>query len=81
MSRPETIHCEEALRLVYEYLDGELDPDSTEKIRSHIEVCRQCYPTFNFERIFLDHIRAKGLRAEHSDRLEPRIVEILRGLE
>lgn len=81
MSERETITCQEALDRVYEYLDGELDQGWTERVRAHIEACRRCYPHFNFERIFLDHIRAKGLREERSERLERRILEILRGLE
>lgn len=81
MSEPEMIDCRQAVDRVYEYLDGELDPDWTEKVRRHIEMCKRCYPYFNFERIFLDHIRARGLREERSDGLERRILAILREVE
>lgn len=81
VSGAETISCQEALDRVYGYLDGELEPDWTEKVRAHVEHCRRCYPYFNFERIFLDHIRSRGLRPEKSERLERRILEILRDLE
>ncbi len=71
------IGCHEAMDRVYEYLDGELDPDWTERVREHIEVCKRCYPYFNFERIFLDHIRSRGLGEGRSEELEKRILEAL----
>lgn len=60
-SPPGGIDCEEALARVYEYLDGELAPELQERIHAHLEVCRRCYPVFDFERLFLDHVREKGL--------------------
>jgi anti-sigma factor (TIGR02949 family) len=78
MSDKEMISCEEAVERVYEFLDGELDADMMESIGEHIGVCQRCYPYFNFERIFLDHIRSKGLRTEKSENLEQRIREALR---
>ncbi len=77
MSEREMIGCHEAMDRVYEYLDGELDPDWTERVREHIEVCKRCYPYFNFERIFLDHIRSRGLGEGRSEELEKRILEAL----
>ena len=74
----ETIRCEEAMERVYEYLDGELDADWTERVRYHVEICRKCYPYFNFERIFLDHVRSRHIPAERSERLERRVREALR---
>ncbi len=75
------IDCQAALERVYEYLDGELDPDWSEKITVHLERCRKCYPYFDFERIFLDHIRSRGFVPERSERLERRLLEALREVE
>lgn len=72
------ISCQEAVERVYEYLDGELDSDWEDRVREHIEICRRCYPYFNFERIFLDHIRSKGRREEYSEALEKRVLAVLR---
>ncbi len=80
MSDREMIGCEQAVERVYEFLDGELDAELMERVREHIEVCKRCYPYFNFERIFLDHIRSRGLRLERSARLEARIRDVLRDL-
>ena len=75
--RPDPITCAEAIRRVYEYLDGELDAGWTERVHEHIEVCRRCYPYFDFERIFLDHIRGLDLPPAHSERLEQRVLRAL----
>ncbi len=81
MNERPAISCEEAMSRVYEFLDGELDPEWTEKVRAHVEICRRCYPYFNFERVFLDHIRSRGHRAEKSEELERRIREALNEID
>lgn len=45
-----THDCDEALEDLYLYLDSELDDVSSEKIRSHLEVCKGCSGSFDFER-------------------------------
>lgn len=77
MSHDEMIPCAEAVKRVYEYLDGELDAEWTDRVREHIQVCRKCYPYFNFERIFLDHVRSQAIAPERSERLERRILKAL----
>ncbi|MDX1577429.1 MAG: zf-HC2 domain-containing protein [Gemmatimonadota bacterium] len=72
------VDCREAVERVYEYLDGELDASAMEAIRQHIRVCQRCYPYFNFERIFLDHLRSKGRKDERSESLERRVRRLLR---
>ena len=42
--------CDEALENLYLYLDAELDDASSEQIRSHLDVCRDCSGSFDFER-------------------------------
>ncbi|MDX1579853.1 MAG: zf-HC2 domain-containing protein [Gemmatimonadota bacterium] len=81
MSGERALSCEEAIARVYEYLDGELEPGWTERVREHIAMCAKCYPYFNFERVFLDHVRSRRLHPEHSARLERRIREALEALE
>jgi anti-sigma factor (TIGR02949 family) len=75
--RPGGITCEEALRNVYEYLDGELDGETRERVHQHVEVCRRCYPFFNFERLFLDYVGEKGLSTEHKEELEEKVLRLL----
>lgn len=70
---PAELACEEALALVYEYLDGELDPASNEAVRRHVQMCRRCYPYFDFERMFLDYLHEAGNESRGSPELERRI--------
>ncbi len=77
---PEELSCEESLALVYEYLDGELPADWSDAVRGHVEKCRQCYPYFDFERMFLDFVHETGSSATRaSPELERRIRELISG--
>jgi anti-sigma factor (TIGR02949 family) len=76
MSEP--ISCQEALERLYEYLDGELTPESADEVQRHIEVCDACYPEVRFTTEFRDAIR----RAAHGqptvpDRLRRKVGELL----
>ena len=75
------LSCEEAARNVFEYLDGELPPDHSEKVHRHVEMCRRCYPYFNFERAFLDYVHDRGMRPARSAELEERLNRLLKDLE
>lgn len=70
--------CEESLAVVYEYLDGELGPERHELVRRHLEKCRECYPYFNFERLFLDYLHEVGGSEASKPGLELRVRELLR---
>jgi anti-sigma factor RsiW len=50
MSKSETISCEEALRLLAVYLDGELRGTEHESVEQHLHTCRSCYSRGEFER-------------------------------
>jgi hypothetical protein len=65
------------MKSVFEYLDGELPPDYSEKVRHHIEMCKRCYPYFNFEQAFLDYLHDRGVKPARSDRLEERLRTLL----
>lgn len=78
---PGGLECEEALARIYEYLDGELEPEARERIHRHLEVCRRCYPRFDFERIFLDYVREKGLATDDAGRLRERVESLLEEVE
>jgi anti-sigma factor (TIGR02949 family) len=44
------ITCEEALRLLAVFLDGELPAGPYTAVEQHLEVCRGCYNRAEFER-------------------------------
>jgi len=57
------ISCHDALRLVHEYLDGELDGVPQAEVRAHFDMCEKCYPHLHLESTFRDAVRRAG-RAE-----------------
>lgn len=63
------IACEEALAVVHEYLDGELDPSQHDRVRAHFEVCARCYPGLQAEEAF----RAAVRRAEEGCTAPPEL--------
>jgi mycothiol system anti-sigma-R factor len=69
--------CEESLARVYEYLDGELDSGEHEAVKDHLEKCRQCYPHYDFERLFLDYVHELGAGEESRPGLKERVREML----
>ena len=77
----EELSCEEAALRVFEYLDGELAPEDNEKVRRHVEMCRRCYPYFNFERAFLEYVQERGMKPARSLELEGRLHRLLAALD
>ncbi len=49
MSETKTITCEEALRLLAEHLDGELDGAHRHEVEKHLSLCRSCFSRAEFE--------------------------------
>lgn len=62
---PAMISCEDALRLVHEFIDGELEAVSTEEVKQHFDMCKRCYPHLQLESTFREALRraAKGTEA------------------
>lgn len=50
-----TIRCEEALRLLAAYLDGELAGPHQADVERHLQACRSCFSRAEFER----HLQAR----------------------
>ena len=50
MRNDDQISCEEALRLLATYLDGELHGGEQESVEHHLRTCRSCYSRSEFER-------------------------------
>lgn len=56
MTKREMISCEEALQLVQEFLDGELEGVSESDVKRHFDVCERCYPHLKFESAYRDAV-------------------------
>lgn len=74
------LNCREALRLLAEYLDHELDDLERARVERHLEKCRDCYSRAEFERRLKQQIAALG-RAPVDDDFERRIRDLIRTFE
>ena len=50
MSDSIPITCDEALRLLATFVDGELHTGQQERVERHLEICRSCFSRAEFER-------------------------------
>ena len=55
MSKPKEISCEEALKIVFDYIDNELEHGRHEDMEDHLAKCHSCYSRVEFEK----RLRAK----------------------
>lgn len=54
---PGGISCREAAERIFEWLDGELDEDMTERVGEHLQTCAHCYPFLEFEEAFREAVK------------------------
>lgn len=80
MSTPETIGCEEALRLLALYVDGELGGAERAGVEDHLSTCRSCYSRAEFERRLKNEL-AKLRREDVSAAFEQRIRSLMGGFQ
>ena len=58
---PDTpIGCEEALKALAAYLDGELPGQAHADVHRHLETCQSCYSRAEFERRLADQLAGLG---------------------
>jgi anti-sigma factor (TIGR02949 family) len=57
MSEHPPINCEQVLKYLFAYLDGELDADQLLEISVHLDACRSCFSRAEFERRLKGHLR------------------------
>jgi anti-sigma factor (TIGR02949 family) len=64
--------CKEAIRMLVEYLDNELDRDRSGALEHHLDACRSCKSRHEFEKGLRDRVSALGqapVRPEFQDRI------------
>lgn len=76
MTGEKPMTCDEALRLLAAFLDGELDGLSQAAVERHLDLCRGCYSRAEFERRLKAEIGRLG-REEVSSGFEARVRGIL----
>ena len=56
--------CDETLRELQLFLDGELDDEDYQHVLGHLDECLECYHAFDFQ-AELKQVIAKKCRTEH----------------
>jgi anti-sigma factor (TIGR02949 family) len=80
MTRNDTatsLTCAQAIERIYEFLDGELTPQVEEGIRAHLAICRNCYPNFRHEEVFLRFLEQRARMEKAPPELRRRIMQML----
>lgn len=74
------ITCDEVMRQLWDFLDGELTPDRMLAIEAHLATCERCLPHVQFERAFLDAVaRVMRQNPVPAHGMAHRVREALRG--
>ncbi|HXG43538.1 MAG TPA: zf-HC2 domain-containing protein [Gemmatimonadales bacterium] len=76
MTHPDSISCEEALRHLAAFLDGELPLEQQGEVDAHLRRCLSCYSRAEFERRLKARLAALG-SANPGPGLEQRIRAML----
>lgn len=70
------VDCNEAVRQLYDYLDGELTDERRHEITDHLDYCRPCSGAAEFE-AELRHVIADRCRDRVPDSLIQRVAECI----
>ena len=70
------LSCEDVIRQLYAYLDGELETGEITDIDEHIHKCRECMGRADFERRLRNKIR-ETTDTSAPDRLRQKLLSIL----
>ena len=81
MTRLSRTNCEEAFRLLDDFIDRRLTPEETKIIEEHLEICAWCAREFNFETSVLHGLKRKLRQLEAPSGLLSRILSQLPGSE
>ncbi|MEX1137784.1 MAG: zf-HC2 domain-containing protein [Bacteroidota bacterium] len=72
----EAISCEQAIKLMFSYIDDELRGKPRAEMEQHLQTCRHCFDRVEFERLLKSRLR--GLNAGgSSESLRRRINALL----
>jgi len=71
------IPCEDALRLVSDFIDGELEDVPPDVVRAHFDACKACYPQLRLEQAFRAAMR-RACRGEKAPaELKARLAQLI----
>lgn len=72
------MNCEEALETLWQYLDKELDAESTSELQQHLEECRHCFSKVEFEQRLRVMLRRSCSGEQAPPELRARLSKLLR---
>lgn len=72
-----TVHCEEVVRLLWRYMDRELDPNTHRQLQEHVRQCRNCGPRHEFEARLRSIIQEKCAGQPAPEALRRRVMALL----
>lgn len=64
MTTPDGLSCDEVMARLWEFLDGELAPETDATVREHLEQCSRCYPQYDFQRAYAELLRRVAQRMD-----------------
>ena len=71
------IPCEDALSVIHDFLDGELQGVSEKQVKAHFDACQRCYPHLHLEEVFREAIRRAGTEQRAPAGLKVKLMELL----
>jgi len=72
------MNCEECLRHLWQYIDGELDVESSDDLQRHLAQCRECFSYAEFERRLKEMLRRSCEQEQAPPELRERLTRLLR---
>lgn len=57
MSEVEMIPCDQVIIKLWDYLDGELTPETSAAMEAHLDACARCFPEFDFQKAYKEFVR------------------------
>ena len=78
MSAIDRVTCDEAFRLLDDYIDRELNSQEQQLVEAHLKVCAPCAQRFHFEASVLQQVREKVQKTHAPADLMDRVVKRIR---
>lgn len=72
---PRKLDCDQAIRMLFEYLDNELDDNDQQAMEAHLHDCRACFSRMEFDKRLKGMIKGKEI-VSAPDALRGRIKKI-----
>jgi anti-sigma factor (TIGR02949 family) len=70
------IDCDEVMRQLFDYLDGEVEETAEHEIHHHIDECRSCFSRVEFEKVLKERVR-DSREQELPESLRDRVTDLM----